>query len=500
MQQAPSAAGAANAGAAAGGLATALNRGLSVRHIRFMALGSAIGTGLFYGSASAIQKAGPSVLFAYMIGGAAVFMVMRALGEMAVRHPVSGSFGQYASRYLGPLAGFVTGWTYVFEMAIVAIADVTAFSIYMGFWFPQVDRWIWVLAIILFLGALNLLSVKVFGELEFWFSLIKVVAIIAMIAGGAAIIAFGFQAGGSTVAPGLGNLVEHGGMFPNGFGGLLAAFAVVMFAFGGIEMIGITAGEAANPKKVIPQAVNTVPVRVLLFYVLTLGVLMSLFPWNEIGTNGSPFVQIFDGLGIPAAPHILNAVVITAALSAINSDIFGAGRILYGLSQQGHAPASFGKVSRHGVPWMTVVLMGSILLVGVVLNAVIPEDVFVIIASIATFATVWVWVMILASHVAMKREIARKGLPASEFPSPLWPAASILAIAFMAMVIVILGVFEDTRVALYVGAAWLILLVVAYRLWVRGGGLLRAELVDETSSIPVVKKKDAPVKESSPLA
>ncbi|WP_026542075.1 amino acid permease [Paenarthrobacter nicotinovorans] len=467
---------------------TALSRGLNVRHIRFMALGSAIGTGLFYGSASAIQKAGPAVLLAYIIGGAAVFMVMRALGEMAVRHPVSGSFGQYASKYLGPFAGFVTGWTYVFEMAIVAIADVTAFSIYMGFWFPQVDRWIWVLAIILFLGAMNLLSVKVFGELEFWFSLIKVVAIIAMIVGGAAIVVFGFQTGdGGGVAPGLGNLVNHGGFFPNGFEGLLAAFAVVMFAFGGIETIGITAGEATNPKKVIPQAVNTVPVRVLLFYVLTLGVLMSIFPWNEIGSSGSPFVQIFDGLGIPAAPHILNAVVITAALSAINSDIFGAGRILFGLAQQGHAPKSFSKISRHGVPWMTVLMMGGILLVGVVLNAVIPEDVFVLIASIATFATVWVWVMILASHVAMKREIKRKGLPASEFGSPLWPIASILTMAFMAMVIVILGVFEDTRIALYVGGTWLALLFVAYKLWVRGGGLRRAELVDETAAIPVVK-------------
>jgi histidine transporter len=471
---------------------TFLNRGLNVRHIRFIALGSAIGTGLFYGSASAIQKAGPGVLLAYMIGGAAVFMVMRALGEMAVRHPVSGSFGQYASRYLGPRAGFVTGWTYVFEMAIVAIADVTAFSIYMGFWFPDVERWIWVLAIIFFLAALNLLNVKVFGELEFWFSLIKVAAIIGMIAGGAAIIVFGFQAGGgSAVAPGLGNLVEHGGFFPHGFEGLLASFAVVMFAFGGIETIGITAGEAADPKKVIPKAVNTVPVRVLLFYVLTLGVLMSLFPWNEVGSNGSPFVQIFSGLGVPAAPHILNAVVITAALSAINSDIFGAGRILFGLSRQGHAPQSFAKVSRHGVPWMTVVMMTGILLVGVVLNAAIPEDVFVLIASIATFATVWVWVMILASHVAMKREIARKGLPASEFPSPWWPAASVLAIGFMAMVIVILGVFEDTRVALYVGAVWLGLLLLAYRLWVRGDGLVRADLVDETASLPGVETAPA---------
>ncbi|MGO4584855.1 amino acid permease [Arthrobacter sp. 2RAF6] len=489
MQQAPTAVRTPAAKVVEGAVTTVLSRGLNVRHIRFMALGSAIGTGLFYGSASAIQKAGPSVLFAYMIGGAAVFMVMRALGEMAVRHPVSGSFGQYASRYLGPLAGFITGWTYVFEMAIVAIADVTAFSIYMGFWFPQVDRWIWVLAIILLLGAMNLLSVKVFGELEFWFSLIKVVAIIAMIAGGAAIIVFGFHSGSAGAAPGLGNLVDHGGLFPNGFGGLLASFAVVMFAFGGIETIGITAGEAADPKKVIPQAVNTVPVRVLLFYILTLGVLMSLFPWNEIGNNGSPFVQIFSGLGIPAAPHILNAVVITSALSAINSDIFGAGRILFGLSQQGHAPKSFGKISRHGVPWMTVVLMGGILLVGVVLNAVIPEDVFLVIASIATFATVWVWVMILASHVAMKREIKRKGLPASEFASPWWPAASVVTIAFMALVIVVLGVFEDTRVALYVGAVWLGLLVLAYKLWVRGGGRVRAELVDETASIPVVAQR-----------
>jgi len=468
-----------------------LNRGLNVRHIRFMALGSAIGTGLFYGSASAIQKAGPAVLLAYIIGGAAVFMVMRALGEMAVRHPVSGSFGQYASRYLGPRAGFVTGWTYVFEMAIVAIADVTAFSIYMGFWFPNVERWIWILAIIFFLAALNLLSVKVFGELEFWFSLIKVAAIIAMIAGGAALIVFGFQSGGSAAAPGLGNLVEHGGFFPNGFEGLLASFAVVMFAFGGIETIGITAGEAADPKKVLPKAVNTVPVRVLLFYVLALGVLMSLFPWNEIGSNGSPFVQIFSGLGIPAAPHILNAVVITAALSAINSDIFGAGRILFGLARQGHAPQSFGKVSRHGVPWMTVVMMAGILLAGVVLNALIPKDVFVLIASIATFATVWVWVMILASHVAMKREIARTGLPASEFPSPWWPAASILTIAFMALVIAVLGVFEETRVALYIGAAWLAVLLLAYQFKVRGAGRVRAELVDETASLPVVKTAPA---------
>ena len=470
-------------------LGSVLTRGLNARHIRFMALGSAIGTGLFYGSSSAIQKAGPAVLLAYIIAGAAVFMVMRALGELAVRHPVSGSFGQYASRYLGPLAGFMTGWTYVFEMAIVAIADVTAFSIYMGFWFQDVPRWIWILAIILFLAAINLLSVRVFGELEFWFTLVKVGAIIAMIAGGAAIIAFGFQLEGAQTAVGLGNLVSNGGFMPNGWVGVLAAFAVVMFAFGGIETIGVTAGEAKDPGRSIPSAVNTVPVRILLFYVLTLGVLMSLVPWQEIDGASSPFVQIFDSLGIPLAAHILNAVVITAALSAINSDIFGAGRILFGLSRQGHAPAVFGRVSRRGVPWMTVMLMTCVLLVGVVLNATIPEDVFLLIASIATFATVWVWIMILASHVAMKREIARRNMAPSAFPVPLWPLASILTCAFMVGIIVLLGVHPDTRVALYVGSAWLALLAVAYKLWVRGDGRRRPMLLDETPPAAVAGQR-----------
>ncbi|MCQ1947531.1 MULTISPECIES: amino acid permease [unclassified Arthrobacter] len=444
-----------------------------------MALGSAIGTGLFYGSASAIQSAGPSVLLAYMIGGAAVFLVMRALGEMAVRHPVTGSFGHYASRYLGPFAGFITGWTFAFEMAIVAIADVTAFGIYMGFWFEDVPRWIWILAVILLIAALNLMRVKVFGETEFWLSLIKVSAIIAMIVGGAAIVVFGFGLP-DAANPGLDTMLGSGGFFANGFWGLLASFSIVMFAFGGIETIGITAGEADNPKKAIPAAVNTVPVRILLFYVCALGILMMIFPWQDINGETSPFVQIFDTLGIPAAAHILNAVVITAAISAINSDIFGAGRVLYGLAQEGQAPASFARISRNGVPWMTVATMAVVLLVGVVLNALLPESLFTIIASIATFATVWVWLMILLSHIAMKREIKRRNLPASEFGVPFWPAASYAALAFMVFIVVLLGIMPDTRVALIVGAVWIALLFGAYRLWVRGDGLVRAELADET--------------------
>lgn len=468
--------------------ARTLSRGLGARHIRFMALGSAIGTGLFLGSGEAIHKAGPAVLLAYVIGGAAVFLVIRSLGEMAVRHPVSGSFGQYASKYLGPRAGFVTGWTYAFEMVVVAIADVTAFGIYMGFWFPHVPQWIWVLSIIFFIAALNLLSVKVFGELEFWFSIIKVTAIIAMIAGGIALIIFGFGVNGAA-SYGPQKLFDPttGGFFPEGISGLIASFSVVMFAFGGIEVIGITAGEAANPKTVLPRAINSVPIRILLFYVVTLAVIMMIIPWNTISTARSPFVMIFEGLGIPAAPSILNAVVITAALSAINSDIFGAGRMMFGLATQGHAPRAFARVTRNGVPFLTVVVMAAALLLGVILNAVMPQSVFLLIASIATFATVWVWLMILLSHISMKRSIKREGKLPSEFPVPWWPILNIVTLLFLCAVIVILGWFDDTRIALIVGVIWIGLLLLAYQFWIKGEGREPAELVDETGPIQVAE-------------
>lgn len=442
-----------------------LKRGLTARHIRFMALGSAIGTGLFYGSASAIQMAGPAVLLAYLIGGAAVFMVMRALGEMAVHNPVSGSFGHYATSYLGPMAGFVLGWTYAFEMVIVAIADVTAFGIYMGFWFPEVARWIWVLGIVFLIGGLNLCNVKVFGEMEFWLSLLKVGAIVAMILAGLGIMAFGFSQVGVDQPVGLSNLVEHGGFMPNGIGGVIASFAVVMFAFGGIEIIGVTAGEAKDPHRVIPKAINAVPLRILLFYVLTLFVLMCLYPWPQIGSQGSPFVQIFSNLGIGSAAAVLNVVVISAAVSAINSDIFGAGRMMYGLSQQGHAPRGFGKLSRHGVPWLTVVVMGCALLLGVLLNYLMPEDVFLLIASIATFATVWVWMMILVTQVAMRRSMTREQVAELKFPVPFWPYGPAMAIAFMLFIFGVLGYFPDSQPALVVGVVWVVFLVASYLLW-----------------------------------
>lgn len=436
-----------------------LARGLSLRHIMFIALGSAIGTGLFYGSASAIQLAGPSVLLAYVIGGAAVFMVMRAMGELALAHPVSGAFSEYATRYLGRWAGFVTGWTYALEMALVAIADVTAFAVYMKFWFPNSPSWIWIVSVLLILLAINLAKVKAFGETEFWFTLVKVSAIVAMIVGGIALLFVGVQAHDS-VSSSVTNLwALEGGFFANGFTGFLACFTVVMFAFGGIENIGIAAGEAKDPRTSIPKAIRTVPFRILIFYILTLSVIMSLYPWYSVTKANSPFVQIFEGLGIPAAASILNVVIITAAISALNADVYGAGRMMYGLAKQNLAPASFAKVTKNGAPWMTTLIMVLVMAVGVIVN-VLFENAFEVVASLATFATVFVWVMILLAHIAFKRSGA--DTEAQPVRQPLW--LSYLALAFMVFIVVLFGCFADTQLALVMGAIWCLFLLGYYRL------------------------------------
>lgn len=443
---------------------TTLKKGLSTRHIRFMALGSAIGTGLFYGSADAIRMAGPGVLIAYMVGGLAAYIIMRALGEMSVNNPQASSFSRYARDYLGPLAGYITGWTYCFEILIVAIADVTAFGIYMGVWFPHVQHWIWVLSVVLIIGALNLATVKVFGEVEFWLSLFKVATIIVMILAGFGIIFWGIGNGGQ--ATGISNLWTHGGFVPNGWIGVVLSLQVVMFAFGGIEIIGITAGEAKDPQVSIPLAINTVPLRILVFYVGTLFVIMSIYPWNQVGTNGSPFVLTFQNLGIAAAATILNFVVITASLSAINSDVFGVGRMLHGMAEQGHAPKVFASVSRRGVPWVTVLAMMMAMLVAVYLNYLMPEKVFLVIASLATFATVWVWIMILFSQIGFRRTLTPDQQKALKFSLPGGTATAVVGILFLMFVIGLIGYFPDTRISLYVGTGWILLLVVSWQ-WVK---------------------------------
>lgn len=432
-----------------------LHRKLQPRHITFMALGMAIGAGLFLGSASAIQLAGPSVLFAYMFGGVMIFIIMRALGEMAVHEPVAGSFSTYAHRYLGPFAGFLTGWNYWLLMVGVGMAESTAVGIYMKQWFPDLPQWIWVFGSVVMIGALNLAEVKVYGEMEFWFTMIKVVTVVLMILGGAGMIWMGWGNSGQPL--GLSNLWLHGGWFPNGIAGMVLALPVVVFAFGGIETIGMAAREAQQPERTIPRAVNSVLWRILIFYVGALFVIMAIYPWNQLGTQGSPFVTTFSRLGIGQAAGIINFVVITAALSGFNSTTFSGSRMLQSLASKGHAPAAFAQVNPHGVPLRSVLVTLACLVVGVFLNYVLPERIFAMMMSVLAFNTVWTWAMVLIAHFSFRRQHG-----ATAFPLRWWPFTSVVCLAFLAFVVVMLGYSPDTRVALYVGATWVVLLTVVW--------------------------------------
>ncbi|ULU24875.1 amino acid permease [Dyella terrae] len=450
-----------------------LQRRLTPRHITFMALGMAIGAGLFLGSADAIKLAGPSVLFAYMVGGVMIFIIMRALGEMTVRDPVPGSFAVYAQRYLGSFAGYVTGWNYWLLMVGVGMAEATAVGAYMQAWFPDWPRWIWVLASVVMIGGLNLLTVKIYGEMEFWFTLIKVVTVLAMIACGLAIIFLGWGNGGQPT--GLSNLWSHGGWFPHGVLGMVMALPVVVFSFGGVETVGIAAGEAAQPERTIPRAVNSVLWRILIFYVGALFVIMAIYPWTGLGEHGSPFVTTFAKLGIPQAAGLINFVVITAALSGFNSTTFSGSRMLYSLACKGQAPAGLGGVNGQGVPVRAILATLAVLLLAVLLNYLVPAKVFGMMMSILSFNTVWTWTMVLLAHYSFRRQMRLKGEEPSGFRLRWWPFSGIVCLAFFAFVVVMLGVNPDTRVALYVGAAWIALLSITYYLCGVRDRMLRVE-------------------------
>ncbi|KQZ59652.1 MULTISPECIES: amino acid permease [unclassified Lysobacter] len=437
-----------------------LHRGLGERHIRLMALGAAIGVGLFLGSANAIKLAGPGILLAYLLGGAAIFIIMRALGEMAVHNPVAGSFSRYAQDYLGPLSGYLTGWNYWFLWLVTCVAEITAVGIYMQIWFPGTPQWAWALAALAAMGSVNLIAVRAYGEFEFWFAMIKVVTIVLMIVGGLGMIVFGF--GNHGVATGISNLWSHGGFFPNGAKGVLMSLQMVMFAYLGVEMIGLTAGEAANPKKSIPDAINSVFWRIVIFYVGALFVILSIYPWNELGTTGSPFVMTFERLGIREAAGIINFVVLTAALSSCNSGIFSTARMLYNLGLQGQAPRTFAQTSAGGVPRKAVLVSVTVLLFGVLLNYLVPEKVFVWVTSISTFGAIWTWAVILLSHRKFRAGLSPAQRDGLEFKMPLYPVGTWIALAFLVLVVGLMAYFPDTRIALFVGPAFLILLVVLY--------------------------------------
>ena len=354
-----------------------MKRGLKSRHMQMIALGASVGTGLFYGSAPTIKLVGPGIILSYLLAGIFIFFVMRMLGEMSVREPVSGSFSYFADKYWHRFAGYLAGWNYWFLYMIAGMAELSATATYVNFWLPDFPQWLTILICILVIITVNLINVSFYGESEYWASFIKITAICCMIV-------FGLYLIFTTMGPfpqNFSNLWVNGGFFPNGAWGFAASLVVVMFSFGGVDLIGITAGEAENPEKTLPKAINQILIRILIFYIGTMVVLMSLSSWDQVGLQGSPFVQIFSNIGIPAAANILNFVVLVAALSAYNGILYGTSRMLYGLAKEGNAPKIFASLSRTGIPMVGILVSAVIGIILVIMTYYFPKELFTHCAS-----------------------------------------------------------------------------------------------------------------------
>jgi D-serine/D-alanine/glycine transporter len=441
-----------------------LRRSLSNRHLQLIAIGGAIGTGLFMGSGKTISLAGPSILFVYLIIGVMLFFVMRAMGELLLSNLEYKSFIDFCTDLLGPWAGFYCGWTYWFCWIITAIADVIAISSYAQYWFPGLAPWIPAVLCVLLLLVLNLTTVKLFGEMEFWFALIKIVAICALIVTGFGMIAWGFTSPGGHVAS-LSTLWADGGFFPMGLGGFFAGFQIAVFAFVGIELVGTTAAETADPERNLPKAINSIPVRIILFYVLSLVVIMSVTPWRQVVPGKSPFVELFLLAGIPAAASLINFVVLTSATSSANSGIFSTSRMLFGLAEERHAPSAFRKLSRAAVPSRGLLFSCLCLLGGAILIAAVPNLVtaFTLVTTLAAILFMFVWSLILAAYIAYRRQ--RPELHAvSSYKMPGGVAMCWVCLAFFAFVLGLLALESDTRQALIASPAWFALLAIGYAL------------------------------------
>ena len=437
-----------------------LQRGLKNRHIQLIAMGGAIGTGLFLGSAQVIQSAGPSIILGYAIGGLIAFLIMRQLGEMIVEEPVAGSFSHFAYQYWGKFPGFLSGWNYWVLYILVAMSELTAVAKYINYWWPHIAAWQSVLFFFVVITAINLTNVKFYGESEFWLAIIKVTAVVAMILFGLFLL---FTADANSTAS-FSNLWAHGGFFPNGFDGLFYMLAFLMFAFGGIELIGMAAAEANDPKKTIPKAINQVVFRILIFYIGSLTILLSLVPWNQLDLGGldkSPFVMIFSQMGIGWAAHLLNFIILTAALSVYNSGMYANSRMLYGLAEQGNAPKVFAKTNKQGVP-VPAVLLSALLIFGcVLLNYFVPEDALGHLMYVVVGALVLNWAMISLTHLKFKTMTKTKGLKTS-FPALWSPLSNYLVLAFIAVVLYIMWQ-QGFKESVLMIPIWIVLMFLLYK-------------------------------------
>ena len=435
-----------------------LRRNLTNRHIQLIAIGGAIGTGLFMGSGKTISLAGPSIIFVYMIIGFMLFFVMRAMGELLLSNLEYKSFSDFASDLLGPWAGYFTGWTYWFCWVVTGMADVVAITAYAQFWFPGLSDWVASLAVIALLLSLNLATVKMFGEMEFWFAMIKIVAIVGLIVVGLVMVLTHFQSP-TGVQASFTHLWNDGGWFPKGISGFFAGFQIAVFAFVGIELVGTTAAETKDPEKSLPRAINSIPVRIIMFYVFALIIIMSVTPWSSVVPSKSPFVELFVLVGLPAAASLINFVVLTSAASSANSGVFSTSRMLFGLAQEGVAPSAFAKLSKRAVPAKGLTFSCMCLLGGVVMLYVNPSVIgaFTMITTVSAILFMFVWTIILCSYLVYRKQ--RPHLhEKSIYKMPLGKVMCWVCMAFFVFVLVLLTLEDDTRQALIVTPLWFIAL------------------------------------------
>ncbi|WP_428639676.1 amino acid permease [Schaalia sp.] len=438
-----------------------LKRNLTNRHVQLIAIGGAIGTGLFMGSGKTIATSGPSVLLVYVIIGAVLFLFMRTMGELLLSDERYTTFADIARDLIGPWAGFVTGWTYWMCWVVTGVADMVAITGYVRFWWPNTPAWIPILAMTLLLFSLNAMTVKAFGETEFWFALVKIIAILALVAVGIAMVALGTvddQGSAAAVA----NLWSHGGFFPTGFTGFLGGFQIALFAFVGIELVGTTVAETADPEKTLPKAINSIPVRIMLFYVAALAAIMMVTPWDQVDPERSPFVTMFSMTGLGAAATIVNLVVLTSAASSANSGIYSTSRMLFGLANRGDAPKVFSRLSKRHVPRNALFLSCVLLLSAIILMASGDSisAAFTLVTSMSATLFMGVWVVIVVSYLLFLKR--RPELhEASTFTAPGGALAAWTVLVFMAAMLVVLALFPDTRAGLLTSLIWIVFIVAA---------------------------------------
>ena len=439
-----------------------LKRDLASRHIQLIAIGGCIGTGLFMGSGKTISMTGPAVILVYGVIGFMLFFVMRAMGELLLSNLAYKSFADCAEDILGPWAGFATGWSYWFAWIVTAIAEVIAIAGYFSFWWPDLPTWIPALISVAVLLTINLLTVKAFGEIEFWFALIKIIAILSLIGVGLYLTVTGFTSPEGYQAS-VANIWSYGGFFPKGIDGVIAGFQTAVFAFVGMEIVGTTAAEVRNPGEVMPRAINTIPVRILMFYLGTLAVLMMVTPWPHIPSQSSPFVGMFSLTGFAAAASVVNFVVVSSALSSTNSGIYSTSRMLYGLSWHRDASALFGKLSKRGVPANGLLLAAILLLSAAALLATGGSvmDAFQMVGSVASLLFIFVWAIILLCYLTYRRR--RPHLHhASAFKMPAGQLMSYAVLAFFALLLMALALDPNTRLSLLILPVWFLLLAFIY--------------------------------------